>query len=99
MTKRRITVTVDAGLIEAATNAVNAGDASSVSAWVNEAMAAKSEKRRLLAALAEAIEDYEAEFGEITDEALDERQRLDLQAAAQVRARLRERKAKGEFGT
>ncbi len=91
MTKRRITVTVDEDLIETASNAVNAGDASSVSAWVNEAMAAKSEKRRRLAALAEAIEDYEAEFGAITDEEIEAGILRDRQAAEAVRARVQAR--------
>lgn len=91
MTKRRITVTVDEDLIDAASDAVAAGEASSVSAWVNGAMAAKSEHRQRLAAMAEALADYEAEYGEITEEEIAEQRRLDLRAAAAVRARVKAR--------
>jgi len=87
MTKRRITVTIDAELIETACDAVNAGQASSVSAWVNTAMEAKSRHSQRLAAWAEAVADYEAEFGEITEEEMDAQRRRDLDAAADVRAR------------
>ena len=61
MTRRRATVTVDEDPTGATTDAVNAGDTSSMSAWVSEAMAAKSDKRRLLAALPYAIEDFGAD--------------------------------------
>ena len=87
MTKRRITVTLDEDLLQEASDAVSAGEASSVSAWVNVAMAAKSEERRRLAAMAEAIADYEAEFGRITEEEMEEQRRKDLRAAEAVRAR------------
>lgn len=86
MTKRRITVTLDEDLLQEASDAVSAGEASSVSAWVNAAMADKSEHRRRLKALGEAIADYEAEFGKITDEEIEEQRRLDNIAAEQVRA-------------
>ena len=91
MTKRRITVTVDEDRIEAANDAVAAGEVSSVSAWVNGAMADKSEHRRRLQALGEAIADYEAEYGEISEEEMAEQRRLDLRAAAAVRARVKAR--------
>ncbi|WP_428120324.1 hypothetical protein [Candidatus Poriferisodalis sp.] len=96
MTKRRITVTVDEDLIEAASDAVSDGDASSVSAWVNEAMAAKREEQRLLDALDEALADYESEFGPITDEQVEEARRLASQRAIRVRARTRELSLSGE---
>ncbi|WP_419552981.1 hypothetical protein [Candidatus Poriferisodalis sp.] len=86
MTKRRITVTVDEHHIEAASTAVSDGDASSVSAWINEAMVDKNEHRRRLKALGEAIADYEDEFGKVTSEELEEQRRLDKIAAEQVRA-------------
>ena len=98
MTKRRITVTVDEDLIEAASDAVSDGDASSVSAWVNEAMADKNEHRRRHKALGEAIADYEAEFGKITSEELEEQRRLDKIAAEQVRADGIRRRAQRELG-
>ena len=74
------------------------GNASSVSAWVNAAMADKSAHRRRLKALDEAIADYEAEFGPITDEELEEQRRLDKTAAKQVRAEGIRRRAQRELG-
>jgi hypothetical protein len=52
--KRRLSVTVDAELVEASQAAVAVGSAESVSAWVN--------------ALDEFLAGYEAEHGEITDD-------------------------------
>ena len=98
MTKRRITVTIDEDLLEAAGDAVSAGDASSVSAWINEALADKCEQRRRLEALGEAIVDYEAEFGKITPEQIDERRRLDREEAEQFRIQWQQRKAERELG-
>ena len=86
MTKRRITVTLDVDLLPEASDAVRAGEASSVSAWVNAAMAAKSEHRRRLKALGEAIADYEAEFGKITGEEREEQRRRDSERMLRVRA-------------
>ena len=59
-----------------------------MSGWVNGAMAAKSEHRQRLAAMAEALADYEAEYGEITEEEMAEQRQQDLRAAAAVRARV-----------
>lgn len=98
MTKRRITLTIDADLLDEASAAVSDGDASSVSAWVNQAMADKSEHRQRLKALGEAIADYEAEFGKITDEERAEQRRLDKIAAEQVRAEGIRRRAQRELG-
>ena len=98
MTKQRVTITVDEDLLEAASDAVSDGDASSVSAWVNEAMAAKSAHRSRLNALDEAIADYEAEFGPISSEELEEQRRLDKIAAEQVRADGKRRRAQRELG-
>lgn len=84
-TKIRLTVTVDADLAAAAHAAVQAGEADSVSRWVNDALLAKSEKHRRLAALAEAVAAYEAEFGEFTDEEIAAGERRDREAAEQVR--------------
>ena len=98
MTKRRITLTIDADLLDEASAAVSDGDASSVSAWVNQAMADKSEHRQRLKALGEAIADYEAEFGKITDEELEERRRLDREEADQFRKEWQRQKAERELG-
>ncbi len=98
MTKRRVTLTIDADLLDEARAAVSDGDASSVSAWVNQAMADKTEHRRRLKALGEAIADYEAEFGKITPEEVAEQRRLDEIAAEQVRADGVRRRSQRELG-
>jgi hypothetical protein len=61
MRKERMTVTVDRALVEA----VASGRASSISTWVNAALAERAAKDRHLRAMSEAIAAYEAEFGEI----------------------------------
>lgn len=66
--KRRRSASVDAPLLHAAEAAVSAGDADSVSAWVNDALRLKLEHDLRLAALASFISAYEAEHGEITGE-------------------------------
>jgi hypothetical protein len=63
--KARLTVTVDRDLVEAANEAVSTGRASSVSTWVNTALAERVAKGRRLRALASAVAAYEAAFGEI----------------------------------
>ena len=69
--KHRLSVTIDADLIVAGQAAVAAGEAESVSAWVNEALRLKAEQDRRLRALDQFIAAYEAEHGEITDEQMD----------------------------
>ena len=69
--KHRLSVTIDADLIAAGRAAVAAGEAESVSAWVNEALRLKAEQDRRLRALDQFIAAYEAEHGEITDEEMD----------------------------
>ena len=69
--KHRLSVTIDADLIVAGQAAVAAGEAESVSAWVNEALRLKAEQDRRLRALDRFIAAYEAEHGEITDEEMD----------------------------
>jgi hypothetical protein len=66
--KRRLSVTVDADLIEASQAAVAAGSAESISAWVNDALRLKVEHDRRLRGMDEFIAAYEAEHGEITEE-------------------------------
>jgi metal-responsive CopG/Arc/MetJ family transcriptional regulator len=70
-TKTRLSVTVDADLIEASQAAVAAGEAESVSAWVNDALRLKVEHDRRLRGIDDFITAYEAEYGEITDEEMD----------------------------
>jgi len=91
MSKTRITVTLDADLVDAANAAVAEGRARSVSAWVSEAMSWHSERARHIAAIEEAVAAYEAGFGDITEEDMAERRRLDQETAAKVRAGRSER--------
>lgn len=91
-------MTIDADLLDEASAAVSDGDASSVSAWVNQAMADKSEHRQRLKALGEAIADYEAEFGEITEEERAEQRRLDREEAERFRAEWQQQRAARELG-
>ena len=85
----RLTVTVDPTLIQAGQDAVAAGRAESVSAWVNLAMAERAAKDRRLAAMAEAIAAYEANFGAISVEELSTQARADREAAIVVRGKAR----------
>ena len=66
--KVRLTASVDPGHLAAAKEAVAAGRADSVSAWVNEAMRRQAEVESKLAAMARFIAAYEAEHGVITEE-------------------------------
>lgn len=90
MTKRkeRLTVTVDTELLAVANDAVERGSADSVSAWVNEALAERAERDSKLAAMAEAVADYEAEYGEITEAEIVAQHRADREAAIVVRGRV-----------
>lgn len=87
MTKRkaRLTVTVDEDLVAAGNAAVEQGTADSLSAWVNQALAARAARDRRLAAMSDAIAAHEAEFGEITDAEIAAQHRADRTAAIVVR--------------
>jgi Arc/MetJ-type ribon-helix-helix transcriptional regulator len=87
VTKERLTVTVDRDLIETAEEAVRDGRADSMSGYVNAALAEYSAKQRRLAALADAIEAYEAEFGEITEKEVEDQIRADREKAVVVRGK------------
>ncbi|MGH2771953.1 MAG: hypothetical protein ACRDIU_02280 [Actinomycetota bacterium] len=87
MTKQRLTVTVDREIAAAALDAVKKGRASSLSAWVNDALSQKIDKERRLLALAEAIEAYEKEFGAFTSSELLAQERKDAEQAVVVRGR------------
>ena len=69
--KTRLSATVDADLIAASQAAVAAGEAESVSAWVNDALRLKIEHDRRLRGIDDFIAAYEAEYGVITDEEMD----------------------------
>ena len=85
MSKERLTVTVDSHLIEAATKAVSEGRAESLSGWVNVALTERAAKDRRLRALAEAIQSFESEFGEITPAELAAQERADRTRAHVIR--------------
>lgn len=91
--KRRLTVTVDPELVEAGNRAVAAGSAESLSAWVSAALADRAQREQQLAQLRRAVEDYEAEFGEITPEELAVRRRSDREDAVVIRGGGRRRAA------
>lgn len=69
--KARLSATVDVDLIAASQAAVAAGEAESVSAWVNDALRLKIEHDRRLRGIDDFIAAYEAEYGEITDKEMD----------------------------
>lgn len=94
MPKERLTISVDREIIEAGAAAVADGRADSMSSWVSEALTERVAHERRLAALADAIAAYEAEFGEITDEELADQVRRDRDSAAALRAK----HAKGRRG-
>lgn len=83
--KQRLTVTIDPDLIEAGNAAVAAGQADSLSGWVNEALAQRADRDLKMRSLSDAITDYEAEFGEITPEEIAAQRRADRGAATVVR--------------
>ena len=67
-TKERLSASVDSELIRAAEKAVKRGLASSVSAWVNDALQLKLAHERRLESLAAFVTAYEEEHGEISSE-------------------------------
>jgi len=83
--KHRLTVTVDHALFEAGQQAVEAGEAESVSGWVSAALEEKVRRDRQLRLLSLAISDFESEFGEITAEEIAAQQRIDRERATVVR--------------
>jgi hypothetical protein len=87
--KERLTVTVDPALIQAGQDAVAAGWAESVSAWVNLALAERAAKERRLVAMGDAIAAYEAEFGAISAQELTAQARADRESGLVVRGKVR----------
>jgi hypothetical protein len=85
MSKERLTVTVDPGLVRAGAKAVAEGRVDSLSGWVNLALSERAAKDRRLRALADAVAAYETEFGVIAAEELTAQQRADRAAARVVR--------------
>lgn len=85
--KERMTVTVDPELVDAGNRAVADGRADSLSAWVNVALRDRALQDQRLRSLADAIADYEADYGEITDDEMAAQVRRDREGAAVVRGR------------
>jgi glycerol dehydrogenase-like iron-containing ADH family enzyme len=83
--KGRLTVTVDRTLIAAASSAVAAGRADSLSGWVNLALSERAAKEKRLFALASAVAAFEAEFGVLSSAELAEQERADRRSAVVVR--------------
>lgn len=96
--KERLTVTVDRVLLEAANEAVASGRASSLSSWVNVALAERAAKERHLHDMAEAIATYEAEFGAISAAELAAQQREDRRTSIAVRAPRRRKPTRSRRG-
>lgn len=81
--KRRLSVSVDMDLVEAGKVTVSAGEAASLSGWVNDALRRQVEHERRLRGIDEFIRAFEAEHGEITETEMDEVAR-DMRARATV---------------
>ena len=67
-TKERLSASVDSLLIRAAEQAVKRGLATSVSAWVNDALQLKLAQEQRLESLAGFVAAYEKDHGEISSE-------------------------------
>jgi hypothetical protein len=71
----------------AARAAVSRGDVKNVSAWVNEGMRRQLDHERRLGAADDYFARYEAEHGEITQEEMDEAERVMAERSIHVRGR------------
>jgi hypothetical protein len=78
--------------VEAANEAVAAGRAGSLSAWVNLALAERAAKDRRLRAMAQAVAAYEAEFGKISAAEMEAQRLADQRNAVVVRGPRRTRR-------
>ena len=84
--KRRLSASVDAHLLAAATAAARRGQVSTLSAWVNDALRLKVEHDQRLQALKAFVEAFEAEHGEITSEEIENATRRASHRAIVVRS-------------
>lgn len=87
MTRARLSATVDAEVLQAGRAAVAAGEAESLSAWVNDALRRQADHDRRLRAMDAAIAAHEAEFGEITEEEMAAARRTTRARAVVVRGK------------
>lgn len=81
--KRRLSVSVDADLVEAGLETVSAGAAASMSGWVNDALRRQVKHDRRFRGIEDFIRTYESEHGEIAEAEVDEAAR-DMRARAVV---------------
>ncbi len=81
MTKLRLSTSVDGDLVAAGQAAVAAGQAESLSAWVNEALRRHVDHERRLRVLDDFLASYESEHGEITEDEM-----ADVSRRARARA-------------
>lgn len=93
--KQRLSASVDAELLHLAQDAVEAGRAESVSAWVNDALRLKADHERRMEALDSFLAAYEAEHGVITEAEMDEAARRARGRATVVRSQTTERRTPG----
>jgi Arc/MetJ-type ribon-helix-helix transcriptional regulator len=84
--KQRLSASIDTELLRAAQTAVDKGRASSVSAWVNDALRLKAEHDRRMDALDSFLAAYEAQHGVITETEIDEAVRRAQSRATVVRS-------------
>lgn len=88
MTARtRLSATIEEELLVAGKDAVAAGRAKSLSAWVNDALRRQADHDRRMEALDAFIRGYEAEHGEITASEIDAAARRARERATVVRGR------------
>ena len=85
--KERLSISVDSSVAEHARRAVADGRATSVSAWVTEAMRRHTDHDARLRATGEFIAGYEAEHGVITDDDMVRAKRRFAERAVVVRGR------------
>ena len=69
--KTRLSVTVDADVLESVQAAFAIGEAESVSVYVNDALRLEAQHDRRLRGIDDFIAAYEAEHGEITEEEME----------------------------
>lgn len=83
--KQRLSASVDGELLRAGRAAVAAGEAASLSEWVNEALHRQAEHDRRLRAADEFLAAFAAEHGTITDSEIEEASRRARARAIVVR--------------
>ncbi|CAN5814661.1 hypothetical protein BH11MYX3_BH11MYX3_10350 [soil metagenome] len=79
--KRRLSVSVDAELMDAAELSVKRGEAPTLSAYVSDGLKQKLQSDQRLRAMDDFLEEYEREYGNITEEGVAESVR-ELQSRA-----------------